>query len=103
MAPAQLLSPLITFTVITLVSIQTREADQGLESAATIFCVCATHELLLQPDYSDWSTGTHVSQLSQSQTADSSGRCNSTYVAQTTNIVSPVNVIVYVLALRFAV
>ena len=43
----------------------------------------------------DWLTGTHGIQLSQSQTADSSGHCNSTYVAQTTNIVSPVNVIVY--------
>ena len=30
----------------------------------------------------DLSTGTHVSQLSQSQTADSSGRCNSTCVTQ---------------------
>ena len=68
------------------------------ESVATIFCVRATHVLLRQPKLSaasDWSTGTHVSQLSQSQTADSLGRCNSTYVAQTTNILWPDNVIVY--------
>ena len=41
--------------------------------------------LLQQPELSaacDWSTGTHVSQLSKSQAADGLGRCNSTYVNQ---------------------
>ena len=60
------------------------------ESVATIFCVRATHVLLRQPKLSaasDWSTGTQVSQLSQSQTADSLGPCNSTYVAPTTKVV----------------
>ena len=56
----------------------------------TILCLSDVCTFVLQFKLSAafyWSTGTHVSQLSQSQAADSLGRCNSTYDAQTTNIV----------------
>ena len=43
--------------------------------------------LLYFPCLCDWSTGTHGSQLSQPQTADSLGGWHSTYVSQTTNVV----------------
>ena len=59
-------------------------------SLHTIFCVWAKYVLFccdlscLLPVIGQLE---HVSQLSQSQTADSLGPCNSTYVAQTTKVV----------------
>ena len=63
---------LITLFIVgkNLTSSQNNLFYRNLHRFITIFCVWATYDLLSAPKLSaacDWSTGTHVSQLSQSQ------------------------------------